>query len=63
MFNIIGLRLEDALNKLDGKEVLVIKNDIAEDAKLDSELVVAYQIIDGKVVLTTSRFKLDIDGD
>ncbi len=56
----IGLEISEALNQLQGKKVVVIKNSSDKLADGFVQLVVGYKQVDDVIYLTVSNFKLEV---
>ncbi len=56
----IGLEISEALNQLQGKKVVVIKNSSDKLAEGFVQLVVGYKQVDDVIYLTVSNFKLEV---
>ena len=56
----IGLEISEALNQLQGKKVVVIKNSSDKLAEGFVQLVVGYKQVDHVIYLTVSNFKLEV---
>ena len=56
----IGLEISEALNQLQGKKVVVIKNSSDKLAEGFVQLVVGYKQVNDVIYLTVSNFKLEV---
>jgi len=56
----IGLEISEALNQLQGRKVVVIKNSSDKLAEGFVQLVVGYKQVDDVIYLTVSNFKLEV---